>query len=47
VLSGEDRDARSLMVPHIALDTILTNEGQNVRVFGSESMLESRQAVVN
>ena len=36
------------MVPHIALeDTILADEVQNVRAFGSESMLEGVQAVVN
>jgi Phage major capsid protein E len=40
--------ARSLVVPHIALeDTILADEVQNVRAFGSESMLEGVQAVVN
>jgi Phage major capsid protein E len=42
------RKARSLVVPHIALeDTILADEVQNVRAFGSESMLEGVQAVVN
>jgi hypothetical protein len=36
------------VVPHIALeDTILADEVQNVRGFGSESMLEGVQAVVN
>ena len=36
------------VVPHIALeDTILADEVQNVRAFGSESMLEGVQAVVN
>ena len=40
------RKARSLVVPHIALeDTILADEVQNVRAFGSESMLEGVQAV--
>ena len=35
-------------MPHIALeDTILADEVQNVRAFGSESMLEGVQAVVN
>src|SRR5918996_6230111 len=39
------RKARSLVVPHIALeDTILADEVQNVRAFGSESMLEGVQA---
>ena len=42
------RKARSLVVPHVALeDTILADEVQNVRAFGSESMLEGVQAVVN
>ena len=42
------RKARSLVVPHIALeDTILADEVQNVRAFGSENMLEGVQAVVN
>src|SRR5918996_1302490 len=42
------RKARSLVVPHIALeDTILADEVQNVRAFGSESILEGVQAVVN
>ena len=42
------RKARSLAVPHIALeDTILADEVQNVRAFGSENMLEGVQAVVN
>jgi hypothetical protein len=42
------RKARSLGVPHIALeDTILGDEVQNVRAFGSENMLEGVQAVVN
>ena len=42
------RKARSLVVPHIALeDTILADEVQTVRAFGSESMLEGVQAVVN
>jgi hypothetical protein len=42
------RKARSLVVPHIALeDTIMADEIQNVRAFGSESDLEGIQAVVN
>src|SRR5919106_2772651 len=42
------RKARSLTVPHIALeDTILADEVQNVRAFGSENMLEGVQNVVN
>jgi hypothetical protein len=42
------RKARSPVVPHIALeDTILADEVQNVRAFGSESMPEGVQAVVN
>ncbi|MGE0108152.1 MAG: major capsid protein [Bdellovibrionales bacterium] len=41
------RKARSFVVPHIALeDTILADEVQNVRAFGSESDLESIQQVV-
>ncbi|OSM08759.1 major capsid protein [Magnetofaba australis] len=42
------RKARSLTVPHIALeDTILADEVQNLRAFGSESNLEGVQTVVN
>jgi hypothetical protein len=42
------RKARSLVVPHIALeDTILADEVQNVRAFGSESLLDGVQNVVN
>ncbi|HET9199438.1 MAG TPA: major capsid protein [Dehalococcoidia bacterium] len=42
------RKARSLTVPHVALeDTILADEVQNVRAFGSENMLEGVQAVVS
>lgn len=42
------RKARSLVVPHIALeDTIMADEVQDVRAFGSESALQSVQAVVN
>jgi hypothetical protein len=42
------RTARSLTVPHVALeDTILADEVQNVRAFGSDNMLEGVQAVVN
>lgn len=42
------RKARSLVVPHIALeDTILADEVQNVRAFGSDSMLDGVQNVVN
>lgn len=42
------RKARSLVVPHIALeDTILADEVQNVRAFGSESQLDGVQNVVN
>jgi hypothetical protein len=42
------RKAHSLVVPHIALeDTILADEVQNVRAFGSENMLEGVQAIVN
>ena len=42
------RKARSLVVPHIALeDTILADEVQNVRAFGSESMLDGVQNVVS
>lgn len=41
------RKARSFVVPHVALeDTILADEIQNVRAFGSESDLESIQQVV-
>lgn len=42
------RKARSFVVPHIALeDTLLADEVQNVRAFGSESDLESIQQVVD
>ncbi len=42
------RKTRSLGVPHIALeDTILADEVQNVRAFGSENQLEGVQNVVN
>lgn len=41
------RKARSFVVPHIALeDTILADEIQNVRAFGSESQLESIEQVI-
>jgi hypothetical protein len=41
------RKARSLVVPHIALeDTILADEVQNVRAFGSEALLDGVQNVV-
>lgn len=41
------RKARSFVVPHIALeDTILADEIQNVRAFGSESQLESLEQVI-
>jgi hypothetical protein len=42
------RKARSLTVPHIALeDTILADEVQNLRAFGSENTLAGVQQVVN
>jgi hypothetical protein len=42
------RKARSLVVPHIALeDTVLADEVQNVRAFGTENALEGVQNVVN
>ncbi|MBF0153251.1 MAG: major capsid protein [Magnetococcales bacterium] len=42
------RKARSLTVPHVALeDTILADEVQNLRAFGSENALEGIQTVVN
>jgi len=42
------RKARSLVVPHIALeDKIMADEVQDVRAFGSESNLQSVQTVVN
>ncbi len=42
------RRARSLVIPHIAEeDTILADEVQNVRAFGSEDTLEGVQSVVN
>ena len=45
---NEKRKARSLIVPHIALeDTIMADEVQDVRSFGSESSLQSVQSVVN
>lgn len=45
---ADKRKARSLVIPHIAEeDTILADEVQNVRAFGSEDGLEGVQAVVN
>ncbi len=45
--SHNKRKARSFIVPHIALeDTILADEIQNVRAFGSESQLESLEQVL-
>lgn len=45
--STNKRKARSFIVPHIALeDTLLADEVQNVRAFGSESDLESIQQVI-
>ncbi len=42
------RKARSLTVPHVALeDTILADEVQNLRAFGSENTLAGVQQVVN
>jgi hypothetical protein len=42
------RKARSLVVPHIALeDTIMADEVQDVREFGSETSLQGVQRVVN
>jgi len=42
------RTARSLVVPHIALeDTVMADEVQDVRAFGSENALQSVQTVVN
>ena len=42
------RKLRSLLIPHIALeDTILADEVQNVRAFGTESQFEGVQSVVN
>jgi len=42
------RKARSLVVPHLALeDTILAESIQNVRAFGTENQLESVAQVVN
>jgi hypothetical protein len=41
------RKARSFVVPHVALeDTILADEVQNMRAFGSETNIESVQQVV-
>ncbi len=46
--TANKRKARSLVVPHIALeDTILADEVQNVRAFGSDNQLEGVQNVVN
>ncbi|MDX9689792.1 MAG: major capsid protein [Alphaproteobacteria bacterium] len=42
------RKARSLLVPHLTLeDTILADEVQGVREFGSETAVQSVQTVVN
>lgn len=41
------RKARSFVVPHIAIeDTIMADEVQNIRSFGSENQMESVQQVV-
>ena len=41
------RKARSFVVPHVAMeDTILADEVQNIRSFGSENQMESIQQVV-
>lgn len=47
-LGGSARTARSFVVPHLAREaTILADEVQNVRAFGSESEMEGVQVVVN
>jgi len=47
-LGGSPRTARSFVVPHLAREsTVLADEVQNVRAFGSESETEGVQAIVN
>jgi len=42
------RRARSLIIPHLPVnDTVLADEVQNVRAFGSENQLEGVQSVIN
>ena len=45
---GMKRDVRSFVIPHIPYEsTIMADEVQNVRAFGSESTFQGVQAVVN
>jgi hypothetical protein len=47
-IGASPRTARSFLVPHLQREaTILADQIQNVRVFGSENELEAVQAVVN
>jgi len=47
-LSGTRRSARAFVLPHLERDsTIMADEIQNVRAFGSENALESVQSIVN
>lgn len=47
-IGGEKRTARSFVVPHLERDsTIMAEEIQNVRAFGSENAEEAIQTIVN
>lgn len=47
-IGQEKRTARSFLVPHLEREsTIMADEIQNVRAFGSENTLDSIQAIVN
>lgn len=47
-IGAEKRKLRSFVVPHLERDsTIMADECQNVRAFGSENQTESVQAIVN
>lgn len=48
VVSADKRKARSFIVPHLPTSsTIMADEVQSVRAFGTESELQSVQAIVN
>lgn len=47
-IGAQKRTARSFMVPHLEREsTVMADEVQNVRAFGSESAVDSVQALVN
>jgi len=48
VATPEKRTMRTLVIPHLSLDdTVMADEIQNVRAFGSQSELQSIQAITN